>query len=159
MYYLGIDPGSASGAYAILDSEGSIVKVELFKGWKDSQNNILQVALLPAKLIAVLEQVSGRPGERPKAVCSFCGNYMGWQSYLETSDISYTLCTPQRWQKAILGSVPKGESKKYAVAHVSRKYGADILIPPRCRTPHEGIADAICIAEFCRTSHLQPILR
>ncbi len=54
------------------------------------------------------------------------------------------------WQKALLGKVPKGETKAYALAKAKELWPDEDFIPGRCRTPHDGIVDAALIAEFHR---------
>ena len=53
------------------------------------------------------------------------------------------------WQKAMLGKVPKGLTKRFALA-VARKLWSneDFHATPRSRTPHDGIIDAALIAKF-----------
>ena len=54
------------------------------------------------------------------------------------------------WQKVILGKVPKGETKAYALAAAKCIWPDESFIPSGCRTPHDGIIDAVLIAEFLR---------
>ena len=62
--------------------------------------------------------------------------------------ISTVRVTPQAWKKAILAGTKK--DKDAAIEYVNMKYPDFELILPRCRKPHDGMADAICIAEYGR---------
>lgn len=54
------------------------------------------------------------------------------------------------WQKTILGKVPQGKTKAYALAAAKCIWPDESFIPRGCSTPHDGIIDAVLIAEFLR---------
>jgi len=56
--------------------------------------------------------------------------------------------TPQSWQKAILGKVPKGDTKKYALAKAKATWSDSFTKNARCKVPHEGLIDAALIALY-----------
>jgi hypothetical protein len=58
------------------------------------------------------------------------------------------LVRPQMWKKALFGN--HKSSKEEAIKFVEKLYPNCKLIPERCRVPHDGMADAICIAEYRR---------
>ena len=59
------------------------------------------------------------------------------------------------WQRAMLGKVPKGQTKKVALKK-AQEYEPEEkwLASPRCRVPHDGIVDAFLIAQYGRFSTL-----
>jgi len=55
----------------------------------------------------------------------------------------------QKWQKAILGKVPKGLTKRFALAAATKLWpDENFLATPRSTKPHDGIIDAALIAYF-----------
>lgn len=64
-------------------------------------------------------------------------------------NMRYQIVAPKTWQKEILKDVP-GEGKERAILVAGRLFPKVSLIPERCRTPHSGYADALCIAEYGR---------
>lgn len=155
MYYLGIDPGK-SGAYVLLDEAGEVCLVSPYQNWKAIHDSLIDITPFN-NIVAVLEQVSAMKGQGVTSMFNFGGNYEGWQALMEVLDIRYTLIGPQRWQKAIVGSIPKGKSKEYTTNYVKRKYGMAIMLKTaRSKVPDTGIADAICMAEYARIQHLNP---
>ena len=62
-------------------------------------------------------------------------------------------CHEETVRRAIRrGSLPV--IKTAAVDYCRRVYPSVQLIPERCRVPHTGIADAVCIATYGRLAHL-----
>jgi len=57
------------------------------------------------------------------------------------------------WQTHMLPRGPKGTSKTRALAKARELWPEESWIPPRCKTPHDGVIDAALIAEYYRTHH------
>ena len=55
---------------------------------------------------------------------------------------------PQTWKKVILEGTEK--DKDAAIAYVENHHPDIDLIPRRCKKPHDGIADAVCLAAWGR---------
>lgn len=61
--------------------------------------------------------------------------------------IEYPL--PQTWQKSIFAGMNKGDTKRTALSFVSRRFPEVTLQKSdRAVKPHEGIVDALCLAEY-----------
>ncbi len=52
------------------------------------------------------------------------------------------------WQRALLGSVPKGKTKEAALHNARELWPCESWIAPGCRTPHPGYVDAALIAHY-----------
>jgi hypothetical protein len=148
MIYIGIDVG-VTGGYAILDNDGVPIKTEIFSGWNHI-GKVFQDFAERIDVLVALEAVSAMRGQGVSSMFTFGANYGGWLSLLETKFIPYILVRPQKWQKAILGSFPKGQSKLRAYDYVRRKYPTMELK----QTRDSGVIDALCIAEYARKDHL-----
>lgn len=58
------------------------------------------------------------------------------------------------WQRALLGNVPQGQTKEYALAKARELWPRETFLALRGRTPHSGMIDAALIAHFTRTNKL-----
>ena len=96
--------------------------------------------------VAVLERVSARPGEGVSSSFKFGFGYGLWRGILAGRVQTVIEPTPQAWQKVVLRDIP-GEGKARAVARAAQLAGLD-LTPGRRRKPHDGIADAACLAIY-----------
>lgn len=61
-----------------------------------------------------------------------------------------TLVDPKDWKRVVLRGTKR--DKEAACAYVSRRHPTVSLYPGRCRKPRDGIADAVCIAEWAYRS-------
>lgn len=63
--------------------------------------------------------------------------------------------SPARWQASMLRGLPQRSTKARSIAYVRRRWPNQIdLMPGRCRTPHDGIADAACLAAYGLAVHV-----
>lgn len=144
MLFIGIDPG-VTGGWAIVRADGSLHSYEQFIDWK-STSKTLVTALKEDTVMAALEKVHSMPRDGGKSAFTFGANFGGWLALLESLNVSHALVPPQTWQKAMLGSFPKGESKARALEYVSRRYPDTEFFKSK-----HGINDAVCIALYCRS--------
>jgi hypothetical protein len=156
-YYLGIDPGGSSGAWAVLDEHKNIIATGL---WPElpSFNHIT---------LACLELVHSMPKQGVSSAFAFGENLGFWKGALTVSKTPYVNITPQHWQKEVLDNIPaseskvKGESiseasrrragntarmKAAVVGFVQRSIPASVELLKLKKS--WGIADAICMALF-----------
>ena len=144
--FIGIDPGK-SGGIACIDAQSGICYTEPYnnkvlidicrdEGWKTTEH-----------IMCCLEKVGARPGQGVVSMFNF-GQSVGYiKGVLEAFKIPYQEITPQKW---------KGEfglnSEKAASAEVCRKLFPEIslLATPKCKKPHDGMAEALLMAEYAR---------
>jgi crossover junction endodeoxyribonuclease RuvC len=155
---LGIDPG-LDGGIAIIDQHGTaqawaMPTLEIVVG-KSKKRTIdtkslrnLLYSCVPLDLV-VLERVWASKGEGVSSAFSFGVGYGIVQGLLAAMDVKQEHPTPQSWQRVVLrGSTTKTKASSVLYAH--RRYNLDLLKTPKCRVPHDGMADAVCLAEFGR---------
>jgi len=107
IYFIGIDPGSVSGAFAlIIDSNIRLVKTERFKdrtekemceilrAWKKSANTD------GADIKAIIENVHLFPGQGISSGGKFMRNKGIIEGWLMALNIPYERVSPQRWVKS-----------------------------------------------------------
>lgn len=135
-----IDPGK-NGCLAILNGE----EVQTFRYDRDTYRCVLS-DLLGENAVCCLEHVSAIPGQGVTSMFHF-GEGFGWlQGMLEAYEIPYELVRPQKWKKEFSVTADKNTS----IEVCKRLFPGVNLIPPGCRKEHDGIAEALLLAEYAR---------
>ncbi len=96
--------------------------------------------------IAVIEKVGSMPGQGVSSTFTFGTGYGQIQGLLAGLGIPFELVTPQAWKGLVLAGTPK--NKDAAIAYCRRAFPDVPLVMPRCRTPHDGVADALCLLQY-----------
>jgi crossover junction endodeoxyribonuclease RuvC len=96
--------------------------------------------------LAVIEKVGSMPGQGVTSTFTFGCGYGQLQGLLAGMGVPFELVTPQAWKKLVLAGTPK--DKDAAIAYCRRAFPDVPLVMPRCRTPHDGIADSLCLLQY-----------
>ena len=142
--FIGIDPGKAGGI-AYIDTEYKIAGTEPYsdKALIDLCRDVRQTSTV----VCCLEKVGAMPGQGVVSMFSF-GKSVGYiKGVLEAFGIPYQEITPQKWKREF-----SLNSDKAASAEVCNRLFPDIslLATPKCRKPHDGMAEALLMAEYAR---------
>ena len=144
---LAIDPGKSGGI--AWDKRGMVEAVPMPIAGKDIDYAQLAAIIRTVRPSwIVLEKVASRPRQGVAGVFTFGTGYGAVLGIAAALEIPLELPTPQRWKGKILHGTAK--DKDAAIAYCRRAFPSVSLIPPRCRTPHDGIADALCLLEYGR---------
>ena len=146
--FIGIDPGK-NGGIAYIDTERN----EVFTiPYSDTDLKALlkgeSEGWIPAPpVICCLEKVGAMPGQGVTSMFNFGVSYGYIKGVLEANRIPYQEIPPQRWKKEF-----GLNSDKAASVDVCRKLFPDVnlLATDRCRKPHDGMAEALLLAEYAR---------
>ena len=159
--YLGIDPGLHGGLATFqsppLDGDRVCVRImPVSGGWIDCMAiyKWLFVATGGGSLSevhAIVEQVGSMPKQGIVGAFTFGKGYGQIIGMLQTLGVPYTLVRPQAWKKVVLAGTTK--DKAAAIAFCAREYPGVPLIPERCRVPHDGLADAMCLMHYGRIKY------
>lgn len=140
--YIGIDPGK-SGAMAVIFENGE-VQTQTF-------DPLLYIGLISrlkySDVKCCVEKVSAMPGQGVVSMFNF-GHNLGYiEGVLRASGVPYQLVPPQTWKKEFSLSSDKNKS-----IDVCQKLfpNVNLLATPRCKKPHDGIAEAVLMAEYAR---------
>lgn len=157
--FVGIDPGK-SGAAVALGEGGELVASLLLphvgkdldtKGMLEWFQSLCWSSGEPvATLSVIVEALGSRPHARMgvSSAITMGKNWGRIEGTLAGLGCRYDIVTPQRWQKEIC---PGGAEPKVRSIAASRRLVPDLdLTPGRKKKAHDGLADAACIAEFCR---------
>jgi crossover junction endodeoxyribonuclease RuvC len=99
---------------------------------------------------ALVEKVSAMPKQGVSSTFKFGDGYGSVKGVLSALGIPFELITPQRWMKVMHAGVsPDLGSKARSQLAFSRIFpGLDLRASPRCRKPHEGMVEAVLLAEY-----------
>lgn len=169
--FIGIDPGK-SGAVAALKEDGAVdlcTLIPIAGNYIDAAtlSDIIYERYAYCNVVACLEKVSAMPGQGVSSTFNFGVSYGIIMGVLSSMTIPYYLVTPQAWRKDVLVGLPKqakvkGQKKtdaersqdrqviKQATIDYCRRAWPELslLASPRSKKPHDGMADALCIAKY-----------
>lgn len=152
---IGIDNGLDGGIVAV-DLEGTVVIKEVMpvidgeKRAYDIQGmkNIVKGLEIG---MAYLERAQAMPGQGVSSTFSIGYGFGLWQGILSAYNIPFTIVGPRAWQKVMFEGIDKTDTKKASALVCSRLHpSVDWRKNERCRTQHDGLTDAFCIAEYGR---------
>jgi len=143
-----VDPG-LHGAIAVLSPSGvvSAVPMPLAGGALDLPA-IASIIRDTFPQWVILEKVASRPGQGVASTFKFGMGYGSILGIAAAVGVPVELVTPQRWKGVVLHGTAK--DKASAIAYCRRVYPKVNLVPPGCRTPHDGLADSLCLLEYGR---------
>ena len=144
MIYIGIDPGK-SGAMAMIGEDGITVLPVSETTYLAHLRALSQPSRENARVC--LEHVSAMPGQGVTSMFNF-GKGFGWiLGALDAFGLSYELVRPQKWKKEFSITADKNTS----IAVCRRLFpGVSLLRSDRCRKDHDGMAEALLMAEYAR---------
>lgn len=148
MYFIGIDPGK-SGALAVINDDGCVLHASTFS--EDDYASILRNMSTSGNVKVVLEHVGAMPGQGSVSMFNFGANFGFIKGLLAANNLPYELVRPQKWKRMFSCTSDKNTSVE--VAH--RLFpNVDLRRTTRCSKPHDGIAEALLMAEYCRRTNL-----
>lgn len=147
MSVIGIDPGQ-SGGVACLDSDLAEGIPMPLAGKEVDGRELAAWIFLRKPTLVVIEKVGAMPGQGVVSMFQFGRNFGAIIGVVEALGLPYRFVTPQAWKREVLSGTSR--DKTAAIEHVHRTYPSVDLCPGRKRSPHDGIADAVCLAEWGR---------
>ena len=143
-----VDPG-LSGGVAILHG-GEVTARPLPIAGKDLDLVLLSQWLKDSSPgLVIVEKVHSMPGQGVASMFKFGQGYGAILGISAALGIPCELVTPQAWKKTVLAGSAK--DKDAAIEYCRRAFPQVSLLPgPRCRKPHDGLADALCLLEYAR---------
>ena len=159
--FVGVDPG-LTGGLALISEAGDVIKATPMPRLNGStgplDTNAIKAWFSGAKgagrVYAALERVSVRPKEGVKSTLTAGINWGFIKGMLVAIGAKHVEPTPQQWKKLLgLPKRPGSERKKAkedAVAMAMQLFPGVCLTPGRKRVPHDGMADALLVAEYAR---------
>jgi crossover junction endodeoxyribonuclease RuvC len=147
MISVGIDPGKSGGIAVMQNNKirdlvpySDTAVIEICEELQDNIHNDIPVK-------CCLEKVGAMPGQGVVSMFSFGQTFGFIRGVLEAFYIPYQLVPPQRWKKEF--TITK--DKTTAVEACQRLFpGVNLLATDKCKRPHDGMAEALLMAEYAR---------
>jgi crossover junction endodeoxyribonuclease RuvC len=141
MIYIGIDPGKSGGIAAIIDGKA------MAWAYDDAVlKNVLRTSGGEGTMCFV-EKVSAMPKQGVTSMFNFGKSFGYILGMLEYTETPYQLIPPQKWKKAY----SLDGDKAHSIAACKRLFPEiSLLRTERCSKEHDGMAEALLIAEYCR---------
>jgi len=154
--YVGIDPG-LHGGIAVLGADGGVLQTwpmpviggevhaseltDLLRSLRclDQQQDIRRVCL---------EKVGAMPKQGVSSTFKFGTGWGMVRGVCAALAIPVHLVPPTIWKKQILLGL--SHDKLGAAQFCASRWPTAELVLPGCRVPHDGITDALCLAEYGR---------
>jgi crossover junction endodeoxyribonuclease RuvC len=145
--FIGIDPGQ-SGAMAVIgDGFDTAIPFSESAYLKTLVDLDAKRTIAGTELFAIVEHVGPMPKQGVSSTFKFGMNF-GWiQGLLYAIGIPFELVRPQKWKKAFSCTSDKNTSISVAQRMFPR---VPLFATPRCRKPHDGMAEALLMAEYGR---------
>lgn len=145
--FIGIDPGEKGGiacidtesgiCYTVPYNEKTLIDMCRDETWRGKTEHIM----------CCLEKVGARPGQGVVSMFNFGQNFGYIKGVLEAFGVPYQEITPQKWKREFGLASDKAKSTE-----VCRKLfpGIDLVATPKSKKPHDGMAEALLMAEYAR---------
>lgn len=157
MIYIGIDIGKKGGIACLPDTGKVYVYPMPVFGAKKILNLPEIIGIIgqwpQAEVRVYVERQQAFPGQGVTSMFGLGMQYGQILGILHTMEVRHQVITPQAWKKVVLAGTKK--DKGAAIEFCLRQYPNIDLAPGRKRTPQDGLADAICIAEYGRLSEVR----
>ncbi len=157
--FIGIDPG-LSGSIAYIEESEVVTHImpTISLGKKRVLDNLAIREIFsgfdPAKTYAVLEEQHSFPKQGVVSTCSICYSFGILKQCLVDFEIPHEVIPAKDWQREFNISGRKGNTKAQALQICQNLFpNLNLLATERSKKPHEGIVDAMLIAEFARRKH------
>lgn len=145
MMVLGIDPG-LKGGYFLTDSRTPLIYNRTPVNGKEIDIGHIRdaVTIFGTPDRVIIEKVHAMPGNGVVSMFTFGDGYGQLKGMCKALDWPLYLVRPQQWKKDVLSGTKK--DKAAAINCIKNLYPSVNLILPRCSVPHDGVADAACLA-------------
>lgn len=149
MIYIGVDPGSKTGAYAALndngerwaipwDNDGFVLAMKAITTFRDRDGD---------RLAAVVEKVNAIHGQGISSTWAFAENYGYIQGVLHGLGIPFQLVPPRVWKKEF--SLTSDKAKSVEICHMLFPE-VSLKRTEKCQKDDNNLAEALLMAEYAR---------
>lgn len=153
--YVGIDPGQSGGIAFLCPTNNDVMLYRMPANQKELNDLIKRMGMATV----ILEKAQPMPSQGSVSGFSYGVGYGVLIGMLVAHGIRFIEVRPAEWKKIVLAGVSgKGKSKKEkkddSIVAVERLFPEVNLIPAGCKKPHDGIAEALLLAEYGRRLNL-----
>lgn len=158
--FVGVDPGK-DGGIAVLDEAGQVLRLEAIP-LVGNEYDLVAIRVLLNRIAQgtiprlTVEKSQPMPPSVPGgSLANFQrGVSRGWEWMAVALCLPYELVAPRTWQAAMFAGLPEMETKARSVLACQRLFpGVSLLRTAKCSKAHDGMADALLLAEWGRRKH------
>lgn len=150
--FVGIDPGKRGALVAV--GSGAVVH-QARMPWLGGAGidapglvaELLEVRALGRVRVCAVERAQAMPKQGVSSMFRYGRDYGVVLGVLAALQVPHVTVSPRRWQGSICGG-RGGAPKARAILVAGRRLPGLDMLPGRCRRPHDGIADAACLALY-----------
>lgn len=159
---IGIDNGLDGGAVVLEDKAAPVLFITPTLGQTKRSYDLAEMVRFlelyayskrapgNVAIMVFLERAQAMPKQGVSSTFSIGLGYGAWQGMLAALRLPFTIVSPQTWQKPMFMGVTHNGDTKRASAMVAQRLhpGIDWRKSTRAKNPHDGLTDALCIAEY-----------
>ena len=154
-YIVGIDPGK-KGAIALISKDGKELKYIVMCEPGEMAAWLLGNIVAGSDIIRVyVERAQTMPRQGIVSAFTYGTGYGMILGVLEAMSLPYETLRPMMCQRKMIPGTKSGETKKNALIKAKQLFPKETFIQKRCSKPHDGVVDAILIAEYGRGKHFE----
>lgn len=147
MIYIGIDPGKNGGIACIGETNKNAQSFVYSDEILIDNFKAVYTQGLQDDVICYLEHVHAMPKQGVSSTFNFGVNFGFIQGVLKAYGIAYELVTPQKWKKEFSCTADKNTSIEVCKRLFPK---VNLKATDRCKKDHDGMAEALLIAEYGR---------
>ena len=141
MLYVGIDPG-ADGGIGVIDTLEDSAEAYVY-----SDATLINIIHRPGRMKVTVEHVHAMPGQGSKSTFNFGVSFGKILGILDSLRQPYELVMPQKWKREFSCTA----DKKSSIEVCKRLFPlVDLKRTEKCKKEHDGMAEALLLAEFGR---------
>lgn len=152
--YLGIDPGFSGAIAALYEDHVDVLCMPLMPALSGKGKNEIDVVAIKEWIqkqgfikLATIELVHSMPRQGTTSSFHFGQTFGTLIGIIRTLGIPLAGVSPQKWKKTLFGK--STSDKQVSIDYIRKNYpDVNLLRTPKCTKPHDGIAEAICLAEY-----------
>jgi hypothetical protein len=158
--FIGIDNGIGGGIAIIKGEEVRVIKMPSYKIDGRGHYDIPIIIELftdlitnsyPSGIMVGLEKAQPRFRDGSKQAFMTGKGYGLMIGLLEALGLDYEIIPPKEWQQSMFGRKKVEDTKVESIQCCNDLHpNVSLLATERSRVPHDGMADALCIAEYMR---------
>lgn len=149
-HYLGVDPGKQGGLCVLRDDGVPLETIRMPDGKARIIDWLLHAHGIYPHLIIITELAQAMPKQGVTSCFRYGQHFATFEDAAIHLKIPYHEVRPAIWKKA-LGLTSK---KKDSITACRQLFPLLELVPTGCRIEHDGIAEALLIAEWARRKNL-----
>jgi hypothetical protein len=151
--FIGIDPGQRGGLALITNENIHVIPMPIAGNELDVKTIILFLTEEEFPIVCI-EAVHSLPGNSGRSMFKFGFDTGMLHGIVRAMGLQLITVAPQTWKKLILQGTDK--SKEAAIDYCMRKYpGVNLMPTERSKKPSDGMAEALCIAEYAQRTHVK----